>query len=476
MDKLGAHFLWGYSSALDLLGDAGSEADVGRLQVVQEGEDSNPKGKEIWALQVCAGDCRHVLRTLSSLFRGQSGQGLVMGFKIYEKEVELLARQMLLLHIALDTQVDLKERVELFLEVHGNLELTGKAEKAVDAYAKQLEDWITSLKPAQSGSLLRYFDVSELKYQEKDELLRVFKSWRMTKEVNAQALWDYRARKLYGDRYDFRKNLIDWDYHMRLSGKDEEGENNVIKSNKSIIHHVHFRRWRMSGNSHEFRDKKYDAPNRTLMSTIASRLEQYKDRNMNAKGASVSAYGYFGDIQNPPYSSFGLDSWDEQEKERLFKRVNKQFQHTAVDVSKANLSFFGKTVLSRVNSSGNLCACNLTAEDGLAKLAIHVVEQYKTIEEPMKQVRLKFSTGEKMRTKKTDPKYEFVIVGCRNAHLVKDMADLPSSTLYVEACSNLVEVTKEHCASFESKVKELAIDSSWSDDKKEISDHYRFVK
>ena len=55
-----------------------------------------------------------------------------MGFKIYEKEVELLARQMLLLHIALDTQVDLKERVELFLEVHGNLELTGKAEKAVD--------------------------------------------------------------------------------------------------------------------------------------------------------------------------------------------------------------------------------------------------------------------------------------------------------------------------------------------------------
>ena len=156
-----------------------------------------------------------------------------VGIKIYEKDVELLARQLLLLLIALDAQVDLKERVELFLEVHGNLELTERGEKAVDSYARQLEDWITSLKPHTSSSLLRFFDVSELKYQEKDELLRVFKSWRATKAVNAQALWDYRARKFYGDRYDFRKNLMDWDYHMRLSGKGAKEDPNVIKSSKS---------------------------------------------------------------------------------------------------------------------------------------------------------------------------------------------------------------------------------------------------
>ena len=30
------------------------------------------------------------------------------------------------------------------------------------------------------------------------------------------AAWDGRCRKVYGERYDFRRNMVDWDYHMRL--------------------------------------------------------------------------------------------------------------------------------------------------------------------------------------------------------------------------------------------------------------------
>ena len=407
-------------------------------------------------MQSCVGDCRHVLRTLATLFQKEGAGDLSVSFTIHEKEIEVLARQLLLLLVVLDTEVDLKERIELFLEIFGNLELTERGEEAIEVYARRLEDWITSLKPEESTTLLRFFDVSALRYQEKDELLRVFKSWRKSHSVNAQALWDYRARKFYGDRYDFRKNLIDWDYHMRLSGKEDE---NVIKSNKSIIHHVHFRRWRLSGMAYEFRDKKYNVPNRTLMSTVQSRLEQFKDRNLNAKGASASSYGYFGDIQNPPYCSFGLDAWDSGEEKRLFNRVNKQFEHTAVDVSKANLDFFGKVLLSKINRVSKRCQCSLIAGDSGVKLSISVAEEYKVIKGPMERVKLKFATGEKLRFKKSQPSYSAVIIGCRNAHMIQEAQNCLEA--FLEMPTNMVEVTAAHQQKFEEKVLDIGASASY---------------
>ena len=86
-----------------------------------------------------------------------------MGFKIYESKIELLARQILLLLVVFDTGRDLKERIDLLLEIHGNIELTEKTETDIDCYAQVLEKWITSLKPDKVGSVLRFFDVSELK-------------------------------------------------------------------------------------------------------------------------------------------------------------------------------------------------------------------------------------------------------------------------------------------------------------------------
>lgn len=50
-------------------------------------------------------------------------------------------------------------------------------------------------------------------------------------------------------------------------------------------------------------------------------------------GRSVSAYCFWGDILNPPYHAFGTVSDDPG----LFKVVNKQFSHTAVDVAEHNV-------------------------------------------------------------------------------------------------------------------------------------------
>lgn len=50
-------------------------------------------------------------------------------------------------------------------------------------------------------------------------------------------------------------------------------------------------------------------------------------------GRSVSAYGYWGEILNPPYHAFGTVCDDPA----LLKQVNKQFSHTSVDVAEHNL-------------------------------------------------------------------------------------------------------------------------------------------
>lgn len=56
-------------------------------------------------------------------------------------------------------------------------------------------------------------------------------------------------------------------------------------------------------------------------------------RYLRDVGRSVSAYGYWGEILNPPYHAFGTVCDDPA----LLKQVNKQFSHTSVDVAEHNL-------------------------------------------------------------------------------------------------------------------------------------------
>lgn len=58
--------------------------------------------------------------------------------------------------------------------------------------------------------------LKELKFKEKDELVEIFKSWTSKIPFKMQELRDQRLRYHYKDRYDFRTNLIDWDYTMNL--------------------------------------------------------------------------------------------------------------------------------------------------------------------------------------------------------------------------------------------------------------------
>ncbi|GFR44767.1 hypothetical protein Agub_g6098 [Astrephomene gubernaculifera] len=143
--------------------------------------------------------------------------------------------------------------------------------------------------------------------------------------------WDARARQWYGERYDFRRNLVDWDYHMRLQPAGTPGQDPALGS---IIHFHHFRHWRMHGVAHELRDSHYNQPNRSLLSTAYGRTREFKDRSLRDVGRAVSAWGFWADSLNGPYHCFGVLA----EEAGLYRAANKQFARTAVDVAEHNVA------------------------------------------------------------------------------------------------------------------------------------------
>jgi hypothetical protein len=65
----------------------------------------------------------------------------------------------------------------------------------------------------------------------------------------------------------------------------------------------------------------------------ATALTHLRRRNGKDIGRKVAARGFWGDIVNPPYHSFGTASEDA----RFFVVANKQLSHTAVDVAEFNV-------------------------------------------------------------------------------------------------------------------------------------------
>eukprot|EP00201_Polytomella_parva_P020331 CAMPEP_0175046950 /NCGR_PEP_ID=MMETSP0052_2-20121109/5320_1 /TAXON_ID=51329 ORGANISM="Polytomella parva, Strain SAG 63-3" /NCGR_SAMPLE_ID=MMETSP0052_2 /ASSEMBLY_ACC=CAM_ASM_000194 /LENGTH=1015 /DNA_ID=CAMNT_0016310763 /DNA_START=40 /DNA_END=3087 /DNA_ORIENTATION=- len=158
--------------------------------------------------------------------------------------------------------------------------------------------------------------------------------------VHMEKCWDARTRKWYGDRYDYRRNMVDWDYHMRLAPlglPSTFGSNSRSKEDPlallTPIHFHHFRAWRMNGVAYELRDSNYNHTNTSLLSLARGRTKEFKDRHGRDVGRSVTARGFWGDITISPFHAFGTVC----EEPSFFKTVNKQLTHTAVDIAEYNI-------------------------------------------------------------------------------------------------------------------------------------------
>jgi dynein assembly factor 3 len=100
---------WGFSPALDLQHE---------WELYKRKNRENMK--ELNILLIGAADGRHVLKTLAQTYRHENN--LQINFYVYEASLDLVARQLMLLTIALEPpeELGLQEKTRLFLELYGN--------------------------------------------------------------------------------------------------------------------------------------------------------------------------------------------------------------------------------------------------------------------------------------------------------------------------------------------------------------------
>merc|ERR1719181_2485602 len=183
----------------------------------------------------------------------------------------------------------------------------------VSEIAKEFVELVTdnSLHP-----LASLIDLSHLKFKDRDTLQDIFKGWDQAIPFDIEALRDQRCRGYYRDRYDYRKNMMDWDYTT------------FVKQAAGIIHWYHFKEFCFTGIAFETRLASYNTPNRTLAPYTEAK---------GTKGTTVQVRGFWGDIINSPYHGFGTTA-DLADKARLFRISGQLYKHTETEIAEFNVT------------------------------------------------------------------------------------------------------------------------------------------
>ncbi|XP_005110757.2 dynein assembly factor 3, axonemal [Aplysia californica] len=302
-DGYGNINFWGFSPALDL-------QQTGLAEMSSKLICSIPD--ELHILIVGAGDFRHVLMTVARRYRHSKKK---LKFYVVESALELYARDILFTMIALEKQenMGLQDKTELFLELYGNALVREQSSQYVERMSHELIHMVTDFDYLEEK--LPLFDLSALKYKERDFLEGIFKFWRNKEKqlFDISQCWDLRQRQLLGVRYDSKMNAFDWDYNMAL-----------IERGGSIVHLKQYKDWRSNGIAFQIREGTYDVPNRTVASGMVFKHE----------GERYPRRGYWGDMVVSPYIPFGVET----EEKSFFKKQNNMHTKTAEDVSEFNVT------------------------------------------------------------------------------------------------------------------------------------------
>ncbi|KAK6190478.1 hypothetical protein SNE40_002340 [Patella caerulea] len=305
-DGFGSITWWGFSPALDLQQKGISD----QLEKLKISQDACPD--ELKILVVGAGDVRHLLKTISSTWRHPKRK---LHFYVIESALEVYARDMLLLNITLEPQnrMGLQEKTELFLEIFGNTYIRQQSCEYVEKMSTELIKMVTDFDYLEKR--MNMVDLSQLKFKERDFLEGIFKFWRNPDKsvFDIAKSWDLRERNRLGVRYDSKKNVYDWDYHMKLA-----------EAGADIIHKTEYSNWRDSGIAFTIREGTYDIPNKTLASGMIFKQE----------GERHARRGYWGDMIVSPFITFGIES----DEKSFFKKTNELYTKTSENVSEFNVT------------------------------------------------------------------------------------------------------------------------------------------
>lgn len=284
---------WGFSAALDLYKEY--------IEIVSPKE--LPEKLDI--LLIGSGDPRHIIGSVAKSFHHNA----TLNFHVIEGCPALIARHMLLTTVSLEPaeSISLQGKTQLFMDLFGNTLLRASSAGYLSSKANHLINCVTEC----DERALSIFDISQLKYLERDVLVKIFNFWRDKDDnrFDIDAHWRRRLIQHLGQRYDARTGAYDWDLQMRLK-----------ESGASQICSQEYRHWRETGVAFTFPEFRQSHPNKTLA------LET-SNRNERAYG------GYAGDIEIGPFCAFGLTCPDE----RMLRSNYGQNEFRATDITERNL-------------------------------------------------------------------------------------------------------------------------------------------
>ena len=332
-DGFGTIAWWGFTPAIDL------------LPLLPK---SHTSASEVHILLVGVSDLRHVIRTLGTHLPFYTQSDATLHFHIAEESVEVLTREIMFATLLTEPHsvIGLQERVEVYLELLGNLHVRTLTFEYLQRVSNRLIGLVTNLD--RLGAEMPFIDISGLKYKERDQMEGVLKFWRSddVKVFDAGSLWDQRLRRYLGVRFDSKEGVFDWDFNMKMLSRTER-----INSHEYCV-------WRGEGLAFKIRsDALYSTPNRSLSSGVIFR------RN----GEEVRVRGYWGDIIVGPFICFGIETDDKE----LRGKSSLPYARSADEISVDNLTrYFYQMTSQQVYT---------IAEDKLEKV-FEVPEEYEVSE------------------------------------------------------------------------------------------------
>ena len=147
-------------------------------------------------------------------------------------------------------------------------------------------------------------NLSELKFKERDALEDIFSSYYSAHEYDIEKYRDTRLRAHFKERFDVRKNMVDWDYGF------------YVKKVAPHINQREYMAWRLQGLAYETRLASNNVANRTYGSFVPGSDKKTRDK--------IMVRGFWGDIVQSPYVPFGVEIWKEPENTMFKKQINFQ--------------------------------------------------------------------------------------------------------------------------------------------------------
>ncbi|KAI8815641.1 uncharacterized protein EV422DRAFT_624094 [Fimicolochytrium jonesii] len=289
MEGIGTTSLWSLCRAIDFqdLQTAIKERDSSEiLPPIKDASDVNAAPLKI--LLLGASDPCHIIKTVARA--GRHGRRN-LEFVVVESQPTTFARMIVLLDALFsESETGLQDRINLFLDLYGNLLLRPVTFTHLQHRSTH---FISTLPTSPTLALAPHVRITTtlLKFREKDDLDTTFQFYRSDKKpFDLAAMWDARLRRYHGARYDTRAAMVDWDYNLKLV---------PIFPTLDVDT---YNRFRASGQCFPIRESGGSEANRTW--ATVERLVDPREK------VGVVKWGYFSDVVVGPWGAFGGDCED----------------------------------------------------------------------------------------------------------------------------------------------------------------------